>query len=153
MKNIWRVLFLSAMALGLATVTPSASAESPASRSCAVALLLSKDGLGPAKKRFAKIVDWLDDTVAGQMVAAFELLGDRKFSKADVFLLAGLPGYVEEHLLIVDIEEDGVLYIRLTYVSYLGDLKVAHFSIDDSYEKLLARRSISGAPRKLECAS
>ncbi|MEL7542444.1 MAG: hypothetical protein AAGJ70_01585 [Pseudomonadota bacterium] len=151
--RLLRLFTLPAFALLASTAMPTASASepSPTANSCALVSLLPKQGLSAATERFKEVVAWLDDALAGQMVSAFQLLGDRKFAKADAFVLAELPGYAAEHLLAVDVEDDGIVYVRMAYVRYQGALRIAHFSIDDNYEKLLARRSFNGTLQKLEC--
>ena len=81
----------------------------------------------------------------------FASLGSQKFLRGAVFGIASLPNFMEEHLIAIETQQSGVIYVRLVYEKFSGKLRLSYLTLDSPYERARIKRSMFGAPPRIDC--
>lgn len=146
-KSVVIALFLLLLNAG----TTLASANNALASSCnLIQALISKGGDGGVSEVISQVQHWPSDERAKLRALMVPQL--RLFSSisGEVYLIADLGEYMQEHLVVIEATGIGSVYFRIVYEKFNDDLALALISFQAAYTEI-SKQAFAQVPRKLSC--
>jgi len=144
-------IIVMSIAISLGISSAVAYANNAVRDSCHLIDALVEYGSKGAVEQLASMTsNWPSDLQENLNLSITAVFDKFKFIQGKVFLTANFGNLMQEHLLVLDVTEIGVVYVRIVYEQFGESLKFSHITIEDKYEKLI-EKAFAQPPELLAC--
>lgn len=136
----------------LNTGTTLASVSKPLASSCnLIQALISKGGDGGVSEMISQIQHWPSEERAKLRALMAPQVGKFSYLSGEVYLVADLGEFMQEHLVVLEAAAVGTAYFRIVYEKFDGELALAWITFQGAYSEI-SKLAFAQVPRKLNCS-